>query len=151
MHFLCYEHMCHCKQFTAATGSLHLMWHKVVSRCHSKRQILRKWHSELAHLAYTNLHICYAVWPFMKELFNRIETVFKSLKIRPKRCHFFSVALCFWNMVYQQTAFLLTQIKSIVKKWLVPTSQKEVHSFLWLALYYWCFIPNFTGIAKSLH
>ena len=32
-----------------------------------------------------------------------------------------------------------------------PTSLKELHSFLDLALYYRCFIPNFAVIAKCLH
>ena len=31
------------------------------------------------------------------------------------------------------------------------SSQKELHSFLALASYYRCFIPNFTAISKCLH
>ena len=38
-----------------------------------------------------------------------------------------------------------------VKNWPMPTSAKELHSFLGLASYYGCFIPKFAAIAKCLH
>ena len=38
-----------------------------------------------------------------------------------------------------------------VKNWPVPTSAKELHSFLGLASYYHHFIPKFAAIAKCLH
>ena len=38
-----------------------------------------------------------------------------------------------------------------VKNWPVPTSAKELHSYLGLASYYHCFIPKFAAIAKCLH
>ena len=38
-----------------------------------------------------------------------------------------------------------------VRDWLVPSNDKELHSFLGLASYYCWFIPNFAHIAKCLH
>ena len=38
-----------------------------------------------------------------------------------------------------------------VRDWLVPMNAKELHLFLGLASYYYCFIPNFAHIAKCLH
>ena len=38
-----------------------------------------------------------------------------------------------------------------VKNWPVPTSAKELHSFLGLASYYHHFIPKFAAIVKCLH
>ena len=38
-----------------------------------------------------------------------------------------------------------------VQNWGIPTSPKELYSFLCLASYYRCFITNFTATAKCLH
>ena len=40
---------------------------------------------------------------------------------------------------------------SKVKDWLIPTTAKEVHSFLGLASYYRRFIPQFAKLANPLH
>jgi hypothetical protein len=39
---------------------------------------------------------------------------------------------------------------AVVVEWKRPSSVSEIRSFLWLAGYYWRFVPNFSSITKPL-
>jgi hypothetical protein len=39
---------------------------------------------------------------------------------------------------------------AVVVEWKRPSSVSEIRSFLGLAGYYWCFVPNFSSITKPL-
>jgi len=45
---------------------------------------------------------------------------------------------------------ILIKIKAILD-WSVPTTVKEVQSFIGLCNYYWIFIKDFAKIARPLH
>ena len=91
------------------------------------------------------------------EMLDQIELVFSrlkefNLKIKPKKCHFFQCSIVFLGYVLPAWGISANPKKvDAVKNWPVPTSAKELHSFLGLASYYCCFIPKFAAIAKSLH
>ena len=75
-----------------------------------------------------------------------------NLKIKPKKCHFFQHSIVFLGYVLSVDGISANPRKvDTVKTWLVPTSAKELHSFLGLASNYHRFIPKFTAIAKCLH
>ena len=91
------------------------------------------------------------------EMLDQIELVFSrlkdfNLKIKPKKCHFFQCSIVFLGCVLSADGISANPKKvDAVKNWPVPTSAKELHSFLGLASYYCCFIPKFVAIAKCLH
>ena len=91
------------------------------------------------------------------EMLDQIELVFSrlkefNLKIKPKKCHFFQCSIVFLGYVLSADGISANPQKvDAVKNWPVPTSAKELHSFLGLASYYCCFIPKFAAIAKCLH
>ena len=82
----------------------------------------------------------------IEEMLDHVDQVFSRLKefhlkIKPKKCHFFDTSVLFLGHGLSSEG-----ISANPEKWisLIPTSAKEVHSFLGLALYYWRFIPKFT-------
>ena len=93
----------------------------------------------------------------VNEMLDGIEMVFKrlkdfNLKIKPKKCHFFQHSVVFLGYVLSADGIPTNSEKvEKVKNWLVPSNQKELHSFLGLASYYRCFIPKFAVISKCLH
>ena len=88
------------------------------------------------------------------EMLDHIELVFKwpedfNLKIKPKKCHFFQHSIIFLrHILLAEGISANTEKVEKVKNWPVPTNLKELQSFLWLASYYYCFIPKFAAIAK---
>ena len=75
-----------------------------------------------------------------------------NLNIKPKKCHFFQYSVVFLGYVLSVDGISANPEKvDVVKNLPVPTSAKELHSFLGLASYYCYFIPKFTAIAKCLH
>ena len=83
-------------------------------------------------------------------VFSRLKEF--HLKIKPKKCHFFQCSIVFLGYVLSADGISANPKKvDAVKNWPVPTSAKELHSFLGLASYYFHFIPKFAAIAKCLH
>ena len=88
------------------------------------------------------------------EMLEHIDLVFKqfNLKMKPKKCNFFQHSIVFLGHLLSAEGISANPEKvEKVKNWPVPTSPKEVQSFLGLASYYHHFIPKFTAIAKCLH
>ena len=68
-----------------------------------------------------------------------------NLKIKPKKCHFFSTSVLFLGHVLLAECISANPDKvDKVKTWPVPKNTKEVQSFLGLASYYRHFIAHFT-------
>ena len=91
------------------------------------------------------------------EMLDQIEMVFGrlkgfNLKMKPKKCHFFQCSVVFLGYVLSADGISANPEKvEKVQNWPVPSSQKELHSFLGLASYYRHFIPKFAAITKCLH
>ena len=75
-----------------------------------------------------------------------------NLKIKPKKCQFFSTSVLFLGHVLLAEGISANPEKmDKVKTWPVPKNIKEVQSFLGLASYYRRFIPHFAKKARCLH
>ena len=83
-------------------------------------------------------------------VFNRFKNF--HLKIELKKCNFFQAGVVFLGHVLSSDDISANPEKvDKVKNWPVPKSTKELHSFLGLASYYMCFIPNCAHLAQCLH
>ena len=82
--------------------------------------------------------------------FNRLKEF--NLKIKPKKSFFFQAEVNFLGHILSQKGVSpnLEKVEKI-SDWPVPTTSKEVHSFIGLASYYRRFIPNFVKWAGPLH
>ena len=81
--------------------------------------------------------------------FNRLKEF--NLKIKPKKS-FFQAEVNFLGHILSQKGVSPNPEKvEKIRDWPVPTSSKEVHSFIGLASYYRRFIPNFAKWAGPLH
>ena len=95
--------------------------------------------------------------PTIDEMLDRIQLVFNrlkqfNLKIKPKKCQFFSTSVLFLGHVLSAEGISANPEKvDKVKTWPVPKTIKEVQSFLGLASYYRHFIPHFAKKAWCLH
>ena len=91
------------------------------------------------------------------QMLDRIQFVFNrlkefSLKIKPKKSHFFQAEVDFLGHVLSKNGVSPNPEKiEKVRDWPTPTNSKEVHSFIGLASYYRRFIPNFAKWAGPLH
>ena len=91
------------------------------------------------------------------EMLDRIALVFGhlkefNLKIKPKKTFFFQSSVLFLGHLLSKDGILPNPEKvSKVNDWPIPTTAKEVHSFLSLASYYRRFIPQFAKWANPLH
>ena len=82
--------------------------------------------------------------------FNRLKEF--NLKIKPKKSFFFQAEVNFLGHILSQKGVSPNPEKvEKICDWPVPTSPKEVHSFIGLASYYRRFIPNFAKWAGPLH
>ena len=95
--------------------------------------------------------------PTIDKMLDRIHLVFDrlkkfNLKIKPKKCQFFSTSVLFLGHV-----LLAEGISANPERWkrlrpgLFQKNIKEVQSFLGLASYYRYFIPHFAKKAQCLH
>ena len=67
-----------------------------------------------------------------------------NLKIKPKKCQFFSTSVLFLGHVLWAEGISANPEKvEKVKNWPVPKNTKQMQSFLELASYYRQFIPHF--------
>ena len=95
--------------------------------------------------------------PTIDEMLDQIQLVFDrlkkfNLKIKPKKCQFFSTSVLFLGHVLSAEGISANPEKvDKVKTWPVPKNIKEVQSFLGLASYYRHFIPHFAKKAQCLH
>ena len=91
------------------------------------------------------------------QMLDRIQLVFNrlkefSLKIKPKKSHFFQAEVDFLGHVLSKNGVSPNPEKiEKVHDWPTPMNSKEVHSFIGLASYYRRFIPNFAKWAGPLH
>ena len=91
------------------------------------------------------------------QMLDRIQLVFNklkefSLKIKPKKSHFFQAEVDFLGHVLSKNGVSPNPEKiEKVRDWPTPTSSKEVHSFIGLASYYCRFILNFVKWVGPLH
>ena len=82
--------------------------------------------------------------------FNRLKEF--NLKIKPKKSFFFQAEVNFLGHILSQKRVSPNPEKvEKICDWPVPTSSKEVPSFIGLASYYHRFIPNFAKWAGPLH
>ena len=93
----------------------------------------------------------------INDMLDRIALMFQclkdfNLKIWPKKSYFFQSKVLFLDHMLSKDG-ILQNPKAISKErdWLTPKSVKGVHSYLWLASYYWRFIPQFEKWANPLH
>ena len=90
--------------------------------------------------------------PGIDEALQAVHNCQFNLKIKPKKCHFFQCSVVFLGYVLSADGISANPEKvEKVQNWPVPSSQKELHSFLGLASYYRHFIPKFAAITKCLH
>ena len=83
-------------------------------------------------------------------MFDRLKQF--NLKIKPKKCQFFSTSVLFLGHVLLAEGISANPEKvDKVKTWPVPKNIKEVQSFLGLASYYRHFTPHFAKKARCLH
>ena len=91
------------------------------------------------------------------QMLDRIQLVLSrlkefSLKIKPKKSHFFQAEVDFLGHVLSKNGVSPNPEKiEKVHDWPTPTNLKEVHSFIGLASYYRRFILNFAKWAGPLH
>ena len=91
------------------------------------------------------------------EMLDHIQLVFDrlkkfNLKIKPKKCHFFSTSVLFMVHVLLAKGISANPEKvEKVKTLPVPKNTNEVQSFLGLASYYRWFIPHFAKKVQCLH
>ena len=89
-------------------------------------------------------------------MLDRIELVFSRLKeyhlkVKPKKSYFFQTEVTFLGHVLSAKGITPNPEKvNKVKNWPIPTTSKEVHSFIGLASYYQRFISNFAKWSKPL-
>ena len=95
--------------------------------------------------------------PTIDDMLDQIHLVFDrlkkfNLKIKPKKCQFFSTSVLFLGHVLLAEGISANPDKvDKVKTLPVPKNIKEVQSFLGLASYYRHFIPHFPKKAGCLH
>ena len=91
-----------------------------------------------------------------EEHLNRLETIFKrlqtGLKLKPSKCKFFRRSIKYLGHIVSSDGVGTDPDKtSCIEEWPIPTTVKQVQSFLGFVGYYRRFIKGFSKIAKPLH
>ena len=85
----------------------------------------------------------------LQEVFNRLRDA--NLCLKPKKCHFVKREVLYLGYVVSESGISADKSKvEAVEKFPVPTSVKQVRSFVGLTSYYRRFIPGFSKIAGPL-
>eukprot|EP00117_Sycon_ciliatum_P028415 scpid16971/ scgid22840/ Retrovirus-related Pol polyprotein from transposon 412; Protease; Reverse transcriptase; Endonuclease len=75
-----------------------------------------------------------------------------GLKVKPKKCQLLCSSVTYLGYTFSADGVLPDTNKyAVVKDWSVPSSAREVRSFLGFASYYRRFVPNFSTVAGPLH
>lgn len=75
-----------------------------------------------------------------------------GLKLKPEKCKLFQRKVTYLGHVIREKGVATDPVKTAaVRDWPVPQTVKQVKSFLGFAVYYTCFIPGFSKIAKPLN
>ena len=92
-----------------------------------------------------------------EEHLNRLESIFKrlqtaGLKLKPSKCKFFRRSIKYLGHIVSSDGVGTDPDKtSCIEEWPIPTTVKQVQSFLGFVGYYRRFIKGFSKIAKPLH
>ena len=93
----------------------------------------------------------------LEKHFTRLESVFQrlesaGLKLKGSKCEFFQREVNYLGHIVSEHGVHTDPEKiSALKDWKVPSSLKELRSFLGFAGYYRRFIPGFSSLAKPLN
>lgn len=91
------------------------------------------------------------------EHLERLEAVFQrladhGLKLKPSKCHLFRQQCCYLGHIVSAEGIQTDPEKTkALQNWPIPTSPKELKTFLGFAGYYRKFVPAFAMIAKPLY
>lgn len=93
----------------------------------------------------------------LEEHFKRLEGVFRRLeagrlKLKGSKCEFFRTEVKYLGHIVSQRGIETDSDKlKALKEWPIPSSVKELRSFLGFAGYYRRFVPGFSQISKPLN
>lgn len=91
------------------------------------------------------------------EALQRLENIFErlrdaNLKLKPSKCNLFQKSVKFLGHVVSEEGVQTDPDKTeAIKNWPIPTTPKDVRSFLGLCSYYRRFVHGFANTAKPLH
>ena len=86
----------------------------------------------------------------LKQVMDRLDQ--PGLRLKPKKCKFIRERVEYLGHVISKHGIEVDPIKvAAIRDFPPPTNLKSLKSFLGLASYYRCFIPNFSSVAGPLH